>query len=120
MATTKYPTVEEFLAKAQKLPEADVEVPELGLTLRIRAFTKGQQTEINNAARIDGKIDPNLLDIQMFVAGVVDPKFTAENVGELRQSLGSAVDRVVREIVKLNRASLEDVKEAEKRFRDRS
>ena len=118
MATTKYPTVEEFLARAQKLPEADVEVPELGLTLRIRAFMKGQQTEINNAARVDGKIDPNLLDIHMFVAGVVEPKFTAEHVGELRQSLGTAVDGVVREIVRLNQASVEDVKAAEKRFRN--
>lgn len=119
MTTTKYPTVEEFLARAQKLPEADVEVPELGLTLRIRAFMKGQQTEINNAARVDGKIDPNLLDIHMFVAGVVEPKFSADNVGELRTSYGAAVDRVVRAIVKLNAASAEDVKAAEKRFRDR-
>jgi len=120
MTTTKYASVEEFLARAQKLPEADVEVPELGLTLRIRAFTKGQQTEINNAARVDGKIDPNLLDIHMFVAGVVDPVFTADHVGELRSSYGAAVDGVVREIVLLNRASVEDVKTAEKRFRNRT
>lgn len=120
MATTKYPTVEEFLAQAQKLPEADVEVPELGLVVRIRAFRKGQQTEINNAARVDGKVDPNLLDIHMFVAGVVEPQFSADHVGQLSESFGSAVDRVVREIVKINRSSLEDVQAAEKRFRNRA
>lgn len=120
MATQKYPSVEEFLAQAQKLPEADVEVPELGLTVRIRAFRKGQQTEINNAARVDGKIDPNLLDIQMFVAGVIEPQFTADHVGQLRESYGAAVDRVVREITLLNRASVEDVQAAEKRFRNRA
>lgn len=118
MATQKYPSVEEFLAQAQKLPEADVEVPELGLTVRIRAFRKGQQTEINNAARIEGRIDPNLLDLHMFVAGVIEPQFTADHVGQLRESYGAAVDRVVREITKLNRASVEDVQAAEKRFRD--
>lgn len=113
----KIATLEEILAIDDR-PVIDFPVPEWGTTIRLRPLAHGQQYEINQRSTVDGKLDGGLLDLNLLIEGVVEPKFTAEHIGALREKSAPAINRIVRKLLSLNRSTAEAVKEAEKRFRD--
>lgn len=117
VTTAKIATLEEILAKDDR-PVEELFVPEWDTTIRVQALTHGQQYEVNERSRVEGKIDPTLLDLNLLIEGVVEPKFTAEHIGELRTKSAPAINRIVNRLYRLNRGTREQAKQAEKTFRD--
>jgi hypothetical protein len=107
----------EQVLEAVDLTEETVDVPEWGGAVKVRGFSKGEQMEMRKEATVDTKIDTDRLEILMFVHGVSEPKFTADDMAALRQKAAGAVDRVLKRITILSGISEEAVAEAEKQFR---
>lgn len=98
------------------LTERLLPVPEWGGDVRLRAFTKAQEQDIRNAAKVAGEIDTDRLEVLMVVYGLAEPSFTVAQAELLRQKSAKAFDRVFRAILELN--SMEDgaVEKAVDRF----
>lgn len=116
----KQPTilsVEDVLAK-DDLPERTIEVPEWGGAVKVRAISKGVYTDIQKAATVDGQIDELKLELGLLVAGLVEPKFTPDQIGELQGKSVAAIDRIVAEVVEISGLSVRAVAAIEAAFRD--
>lgn len=108
-------SVEEIL-NAQDLAEEIVEVPEWGGAVKVKAFTKARQQELREAARVAGEIDGNRLEMQMFIYGVVEPRFAADQYELVRAKCALALDRVLRVISRLNNLNPEAIDAAKAAF----
>lgn len=117
--TTKRLTVADILA-ANDIVEEDVEVPEWGGSVRIRAFTKARQQELRFMATDPRtqKLDNEKLELQIFIHGVIDPQFAPAHQTELREKSAGALDRVLKRIMAISGMSDEAVAEAKKSDED--
>lgn len=117
----KKTTVErsEFLSALQQY-EGKTEthdIPELGVTFKLRALSKRDQMEIRKAAAgPDGQLaDPEAMEAHLFLAGVVEPKLEDEDL-ELLFSVDAGIfDRIVAHITQLSGLVM-DQEELERRF----
>lgn len=92
--------------------ERDVDLPELGGSVKVRALSVGRRARmrkgiINAAGDIT---DPGEFEIRMFVAGMHDPKVTREQALILKENWPAAMwDRVILAIAELGSADPEEV-----------
>lgn len=102
------------------LPTKLVEVPEWGkdVAVRIQAFTQHDYATLRRKAMIKDKIDAELLELGMFVKGVLEPRFTLDEAKRLREKAMAPIQRVLKEICLLNGITEEAMAEAEKSFLD--
>ena len=109
-------TVEEIVA-ADDRPTEEVHVPEWGGYVRIRAFSKAQQLALRNLSKNPetGELDQNLLEMYMAVEGIVEPKFTLEQMSLLADKSTPAVDRVITRLLVMS-GGTDAVREARKKF----
>ena len=112
-------TTEDILSSVDIQPE-DIEVPQWGGTLTVQAFSKGAQQRARKAAMQNGEIDADSLEMIMFVEGVVEPKFTADDFDALKEKSAVAIDLVLERIMAISGISEEEEKEAGKFFRPES
>lgn len=110
---------------AGDLKEAEVEdVPTKGESVKIRALsataangaTSDAITTYEDRGMQKMKVDSVMLDILRFQAGVIEPKFSVDEVKVISGKFGPAFNRVVSEIAKLSGLTNEAVAETEARF----
>ena len=110
-------SVEDILAATQ-LEERTVEIPELGGSVKIRAFSKGEQQYVRRLAtdRKTGKIDTDKLELMILIRGVTEPQFTPESVERLKLVQASVLDRIISAISEISGMNDEAVEAAEATF----
>lgn len=108
-------TVTDILA-VNDIVEEDVEVPEWGGAVRIRAFTKARQHQLREMSRDPrtGKLDEHKLEMQLFIHGVIEPKFEPVQATELEQKSAGAIDRILTRIMAISGMTEGAIREAEK------
>ncbi len=99
---SEFLTVEQVLA-APDIKEEVFFVEAWNGNLRLRALNKGQQHRIRQRSMgRDGQIDQNKVEMLMFIEGVVEPKFSEEHAGALRNKSAGAFDSVLVKIGELS------------------
>lgn len=113
-------SAEAILAQDTRRVE-QIEVPEWGGAVRIRAFSKSQYISMQTATGFDSNGEGGDLEQfqkQMFLHGVEDPKFTEDQVDALFSGQnGAIVDKVLVAIADLNALGAEAAKRAKAKFR---
>jgi hypothetical protein len=105
-------TYEDIIA-AEDIASVTVEIPEWGGAIRIRTFTKNVELAMRAQARgADGNVDSEKLEMLMLVYGVVEPELTFEMIPHLRTKNASVIDRILTEIVNLNRLGGDAIEQA--------
>ncbi len=101
MSNLRILTREELLA-ASDIREETIEVPEWNTALRVRGLMLNEINHITNfATRKDGKVDNLRLNVFMFIRGVVEPKFTDEDMDALAKK-SAVILRVALKISELS------------------
>ncbi len=111
----------EQLGQAIKLAEDDVDLPELGGTVRIRALTVGQRQRMRKGIMdTAGNItDQSKLEMRMFVLGVCNPRLTHDQAAVLKDQWSTDMwDRVIVAITKLGADDAEVEAAIEAEFQD--
>lgn len=93
-------SVEDILS-ADDLPEEVVSVPEWGGHVRIKGFSKQRQLAIRDEAGGGDNFDLAKFEMLVFVYGVIDPQFTSEQVGVLKDKSAVVVDRILTRVMEL-------------------
>ena len=105
-------TVEDILTSVDIKPE-EVEVPQWKGSVTIQPFTKAAQQKLRKECMSNGEVDTERLEMALFIAGVVEPKFTEEQVEELRKNhSAAAIDLVLKRITETSGLTEDDAKEA--------
>lgn len=94
-------TAEEIL-KAPDTKTAVVDVPEWGGSVKVIGLTKQQQVDIREGALRNGEIDPAMTQRGMLLQGVIEPRFTEEQIGPLFDKNAGLVDRLLVRILELS------------------
>ena len=89
--------------------EATVEVPLLGISVRMRQLTRRDQYEIRQAARRDGELDIGLLDGLLIARAVVDPVLSEEDVELLREGRADGITQLL-ELIAAHNAQTPEVR----------
>lgn len=116
-------TVEEIL-EANDLPEETLSIPEWGGEVVVRGLSRGEAWAAREEGRRDGDFDMLAFELNVFLHGVVNPKFSKKHFGQLKCKSQAAMERVTNKILAMSNAgslgevTQEVVDEAEKSFRD--
>lgn len=112
-------TVGDILA-ADDITTEEVEVPEWGGTVTIQGFTKARQQQLRKMATDPrtGQLDNEKLEMQIFIYGVIDPKFEPVQATELKEKSAGALDTVITRILAISGMTRESVQEATKSIPD--
>lgn len=119
MSENKHPLSMEDILTADDLTVRDVEVPEWGGTVKVRAFTKRQQIEIRRSAQASmqgDQIDVDEFERQVFLAGMVEPEVNADQYNLLMERNAQALDRITRAILEINGMAEETEKQVAATF----
>lgn len=91
---------------APRLPEADVEVPGLGVTVRVRGLSRVEVLAMRKATDNENTLDgPRVLVLErkMLAAGMVDPELTEAEAGRWQAaSAAGELEPVVNKIQELS------------------
>lgn len=109
-------TVEAILAAADT-PEDTVSVPEWGGAVRVRGLTKHQQQDIRVRATVNGSVDEERSQQLLWTEGVIEPRFTEDQMFALFEKQAGAVDRVLKRLLELSGMTEEAVTNKEAAFR---
>jgi hypothetical protein len=120
-APRRFLTAQEVEA-ADDLPCAELEVPEWGGWLRVRALSLNTYLSIKeSAAQLDGSENERELTVSMLSAALVDENghamFDREGAARLLDKSATAVGKVMQAIARVAGVSPEAVLEAERTFR---
>lgn len=108
----------EQIWEADDLKHETVDVPEWGGTIEIKPLTKGEHQECRRKSIKRGEVDPDLLELNLLCAGVVDPKLTQEDGERLKRKNAGTIERLLRDILRISGLDQNAVSEADRRFRD--
>lgn len=106
------------ILNADDLNEEDVECPEWGGKVRVRALSKQRQQALRKASAPGGEFDAGLFEMALFVEGVITPVFDASQMDALRQKSAKPVDRVTKKVMQLSGMAEDAVDDAEATFPD--
>lgn len=109
-------SAEEVLA-APDLEERELYVPEWKGSIVLKSLTKAAHAEMRRNAIVADEFDLDLYDIQIFVHGVIEPKFTEDQAKALLEKNAGVIERVNRLIVKMSGLTPDALKSAEQFFR---
>jgi|TARA_Y100000310_G_scaffold320215_1_gene376411 hypothetical protein len=110
-----YLTIED-IAKAPDTVTEELDVPEWGGRLVIRSLTKGQQQDARRKSMREGEISTDLLEMHVFITGVVEPAMTEEHFGMLRQKSFGVVEGITRKIMKVSGMDQASIAKAQASF----
>ncbi len=113
--TVEYLSADSILA-CDDLPEKDVTVPLWGGKVRIKAFSRDTVFQIYNASKMGGEVDEDRFSMLCLIHGIIEPKFTVEQLEKLKTKSIVALSLLVNEITEIS--GMKDVvqKAAEKDF----
>lgn len=110
----------DILAGAPKVGTDVIHIDEWDTDVRVQGITKRQHSKITSeATNADtGEVDTDVIEMAMFRDGVVEPKFTEEQIEELwRDGAPGPINRVLMRILELSgRKPGDGVKTAVKTF----
>jgi hypothetical protein len=114
-------TVDQILERAPNdLVEETLEVPEWGCSVKVRSFTAGQNAVIKQRGLAfkgeDTKVAWAEMEIAQFQQGVVDPRFTEEQVRKLHATSGRGFARVIQKLDDLSGTDKEALRKAQDEF----
>ncbi len=115
MTAPKILSVDDILA-APDLPEETVEVPEWGGAVVVRGLTRQQAFEVRADGKVGKEMDVARVDMLMLIAGMAEPKFTAEQGPQLMAKSAAATQRVVNVINRLSGMDEEAAAAADRSF----
>lgn len=103
-AGTVIRTAAEIVAAAPKIGTDVVEVPEWGTGVRVTGISKVKQEKIaTDATNPDtGESDAKVVEMSMFMHGVIEPTFTEEQVEALWETAPGPINRVLKRILQLS------------------
>ncbi len=118
-------TLDQFLSPPT-LPEEDVEMPELGGSVRIRALTKAEHQaamkestlQYNTKDGQKGDLDRQRFELVMVVHSMVEPQITLNDIIKLRQLPLAAIERLQHAVLRINGLSPEAQQAARATFQD--
>jgi len=90
-----------------------VDVPEWKCSVKVQPLTKAQEHAIRKRATRGNKVDEQLVEGLYFVHGVVEPKFTPDQVNRIMEKNSSAVNKVLLKIMDISGISEEAAEEAD-------
>lgn len=111
----KRKTAAEILATQDAATE-DVFVPEWDTMVTVIGLTKRQQLDIRNKSIVNDEVDFEKSQAMLFLEGVVDPRFTEDQLPALFEKNAGAVDRVLKVVLRLSGMQPEDVRKREAEF----
>jgi hypothetical protein len=113
-------SVQDILSAAPKPTTETLEIVEWGGAVQVRGLTRAEWFHANAQARNPrtGQVDSGLLDQEIFVAGVVQPKFTREQYKVLSHTLSVPTAKVMGKIIELSGVGEGAVAAAERVFQD--
>jgi hypothetical protein len=113
-------SVEAILAAAPKPAVETLEIAEWGGAVQVRGLTRAEWFYANTQARNPrtGQVDSGLLDQEIFVAGVMQPRFTREQYKVLSHTLSVPTAKVMGKIIELSGVGEGAVSAAERTFQD--
>lgn len=103
---------------ADDLKHEEVDVPEWGGTIEIKPLTKGEHQECRIKSMKRGEVDPDLLELHLFCAGVVEPSFSHEDGERLKRKNAGVIERILKRILVISGFDPSAVAEDDRRFRD--
>ena len=109
-------SVEQILT-ANDIVERTVEVPQWGGAVRIRGLTKGQHQLLRKKASLRGQVDTDRLEMLLFADSVIEPRFTLEQVNQLKDKAAAPFETVLRAVLEANGLADGAVEQAEAEFR---
>jgi len=113
-------TVAQILGAPSDLIEDTVEVPEWGGSIRIRSLTAAEQAKVRQASIELGHNSTRLIFAEMekrqFEYGVVEPKFTSQDVNTLFHRTGPSWRRVIDALDRLTPIRKDDLDKDEAAF----
>ena len=108
-------TTADILA-ADDVPEEVVHVPEWSGCVRIRAFTKGAEQRLRSEAGGTANFDMDRFEMLLFIEGVIEPKFSVDQMDALKAKNNRPFDFVVSRVMELSGLKKEAVAEAKATF----
>lgn len=116
-------TVEDILKRAPSdLVEEIVEVPEWACSVKVKSFTAAQSAEVKQRGLAfkgeDTKVAWAEMEIAQFQMGVIEPKFTDEQVRELHLHSGRGFARVIAKLDELSGTDKEELRKAQREFQE--
>jgi len=108
-------TIDAILA-APDVGEELFPVPEWDGSVKLRGLTKRQQAMAVSQATINGRVDTDVVQLLVFIAGVVEPKFGPEHMGQLQEKAYGVIERVTQRIMTLSGMSDTFLQELANRF----
>lgn len=118
MATKKARLTLEQIWAADDLKHEEIDIPEWGGTVEIKPLTKGEHQECRIKSMKRGEIDPDLLELNLLCAGLVDPKLSPEDSGQLKRKNTGPIERLVKRILVISGLDPNAVSEDDRRFRN--
>lgn len=116
--TTERKTADEILAIVDTKTD-EVWIEDWQTNVKVVGLTKQQQLDIRNASLVDGEVDADKSQAGMWLQGVLEPKFTEDQVALVFQKNAGAVDKVLTRILELSGMKEEDIKKRSDEFRKR-
>jgi hypothetical protein len=119
----RYATVDEILMAAPKdIVERDVPDVFGGLTVRVRGLTASQAAHVKQQSFVMKGRSPEVAWAQMeriqFELGVIEPKFSAEQVLMLHRTAGPSFNKVIEVLDEISGIGKESLREAQKEFQE--
>ena len=125
MAEQKTSTVQQWIGGSGDLKEAVVkDVPEAGLSVRVRALPAKYSAAVQSQLKLESgprgdqvaRIDVERMEILQFLHGVIDPKFSPQDVEVIFEKYGPAARKVVAKIDELSGIDKEAIEKVEQQF----
>lgn len=110
-----YLTAEAILGAADTQTD-DVLVPEWGGKVKVIGLTKRQQVDIRRASMVAGDVDQEKVQQGIWLQGVIEPRFSEDQLGPLFDKNAGVVDRVIARILALSGMEDDSVKKKEATF----
>lgn len=112
-------TVEEILKRApDDLIEQEIDMPEWGGSIKIRTLTAYERARIRQVGIRLGAEETawGEMEVQQFLAAVVEPEFNEMEVRKLQATSGPAFAKVISAHDDLSSMSKEEIRDARKQF----
>lgn len=110
-------TADEILA-LQDTKTDEVTVPEWGGTqVKVIGLTKKQQLDIRERSTVDGDVSAEKSQGYMFLEGVLEPRFTEDQLPALFEKNAGAIDRILTRVLELSGMKEGAIKAKEGEFR---
>ena len=101
---------------ADDLARETIPVPEWGGDVVVSALSVKALNECNRKATVAGEVDAEKITVQMVIEGMVEPKLTDDQAGQMAMKSAAVMNRLGAAILRLSGVDSETLAGAEARF----